>query len=215
MERGPAPSTFRLILGPALITLGVTLLRLVGEILHWSPRFFSREAGGGLALVGIVWLVPLFGIYFSIVLRRAGRGPASRGGALGFALLGLAVVVGLFALVFRLVDSPIPALVLANLATLVGMAVAYRGWPELGRVALAYGLLARIPVAAIMLVAMIADWGTHYELGPPGFPKMGLLPTWFFIGLLPQLVLWIAFTVIVGTIFGSLAALLARVEGEA
>ena len=45
----------RLIMVPAVITLAVTLLRLVGELQHWSPRFFSREAGGAFALVGIVW----------------------------------------------------------------------------------------------------------------------------------------------------------------
>jgi hypothetical protein len=30
---------------------------------------------------------------------------------------------------------------------------------------------------------------------------------WFWIGLLPQLTIWMAFTVIVGTIFGALAGL--------
>ena len=50
-----------LILTPALITLAVTVLRLVGELQNWSPRFFSRQAGGAGAVVGIVWLVPIFG----------------------------------------------------------------------------------------------------------------------------------------------------------
>ena len=61
-----------------------------------------------------------------------------------------------------------------------------------------------------MLVAMMGQWGTHYELGPPGFPKMGVFATWFYVGLLPQLMLWIAYTVTVGMIFGSVAALVAR-----
>ena len=43
----------QLILVPAVITLGVTLLRLVGELAGWSPALFNREAGGGGALVGI------------------------------------------------------------------------------------------------------------------------------------------------------------------
>jgi hypothetical protein len=73
-----------------------------------------------------------------------------------------------------------------------------------------YGLAARIPVALLMLVAMSANWGTHYELGPPGFPEMSLVPKWFVIGFLPQLSLWIAFTVIVGSIFGSLALFFQR-----
>jgi len=49
------------ILIPAIITLGITLLRLAGELAHWSPRFFSPEAGGGFAIIGISWLPFLFG----------------------------------------------------------------------------------------------------------------------------------------------------------
>ena len=48
----------RLILIPSLITLGVTLLRLAGELTNGSPTLFSRAVGGGAALVGIIWLVP-------------------------------------------------------------------------------------------------------------------------------------------------------------
>ena len=40
------PSLRRLILGPALITLAITLLRLVGELSRWSPSLFNREPGG-------------------------------------------------------------------------------------------------------------------------------------------------------------------------
>ena len=79
---------------------------------------------------------------------------------------------------------------------------------------LAYGLAARIPVALVMLVAIFADWGTHYEKGPPHFPEMGALAKWFWIGLLPQMTLWIAFTVLVGTLVGCLAALAARWRGK-
>jgi CHASE2 domain-containing sensor protein len=37
--------TRQLILVPAVITLAVTLLRLVGELQNWSPTLFSREPG--------------------------------------------------------------------------------------------------------------------------------------------------------------------------
>ena len=40
-------------------------------------------------------------------------------------------------------------------------------------------------------------------------PPMGLFPKWLLIGLVPQLTLWIGFTVVVGTIFGSVGAMLA------
>jgi hypothetical protein len=62
-------------------------------------------------------------------------------------------------------------------------------------------------VAIVMFVAILGNWGTHYELGPPGFPEMSAIPKWFWIGLVPQLTLWMAFTVIVGSLFGGLAAL--------
>ena len=66
-----------LILVPAGITLGVTILRLVGELNGWSPALFNSEAGGGGAIVGITWLVPVFGIYFALKLARSGAAPTS------------------------------------------------------------------------------------------------------------------------------------------
>ena len=200
----------RLIVVPAVITLFVTLLRLVGELQRWSPKFFSREAGGAGALVGIVWLVPIFGIYLAIRLNQAGHGPISRARAIGFAFTALVVGIALSFAIFKMSLPIVVTIVLANLASIVALWIAYRGWPELGKVEVIYGLAARIPVALLMFVAMAANWGTHYELGPPGFPQMSLVSKWFLIGLLPQLTLWIAFTVIVGSLFGSLALLLQK-----
>ena len=68
---------------PAVVTLAVTLLRLVGELQGWSPRFFSKEAGGGGALVGIAWLVPVFGAWFGWRLARSGERAGGLGRALG------------------------------------------------------------------------------------------------------------------------------------
>jgi hypothetical protein len=200
--------TSRLILVPALITLAVTVLRLVGELMRWNPTFFSREAGGAGAIVGIVWLVPIFGVYFARKLVAAGLGPAGGGRALGMALLGLTFVpAGIF--LARALKLPLLGTVpLLAVVSLLAAFVAFRGWPALGRVLGAYGLAARIPVAALMLVAMMANWGTHYELGPPNLPPMGLFAKWLVIGLLPQLTFWIAFTIVIGAIFGSVAAMI-------
>ena len=206
-ERVATLSIRRLVIVPAVITFAVTLLRLVGELQRWSPRFFSREAGGAGAIIGIVWLVPIFGIYFAFRLNQAGRGPAGRGRAIGFPLAGLAVGVVFTFVIIKLSLPIVATIVLANLAMLLPLWIAYRGWPELGRVEAIYGLAARIPVAVLMLIAMAANWGTHYEQGPPGFPQMSLLSKWFLIGLMPQLSLWIAFTVTVGSLFGGLALL--------
>ena len=55
----------KLILVPAVITLAVTLLRLVGELQGWSPALFNRgDKAWSPGLVGIVWLVPVFGAWF-------------------------------------------------------------------------------------------------------------------------------------------------------
>src|SRR3989442_15839150 len=109
------PFLTSLILTPALITLAVTVLRLIGELQHWSPKFFSREAGGAGAIVGIVWLVPIFGIYFAIRVNQAGQGPTSRGRAIGFALAALGVGVVLSFIIFKLSLPIVATIVLANL----------------------------------------------------------------------------------------------------
>ena len=198
----------RLILMPALITLAVTALRLVGELMRWNPTFFSREAGGAGAIVGIVWLVPVFGIYFARKLVAAGQGPARAGRALGLAFLGLALVPAGIFLAQPMKPPFLVVLAILAVTSIAGAFVASRGWPALGRVLLAYGLAARIPVAILMLVAMSANWGTHYELGPPDLPPMGLITKWVAIGLVPQMTFWIGFTIMVGTIFGSVAAMI-------
>jgi hypothetical protein len=72
------PPVLSLVAWPALITLGVTLLRLVGELRGWSPSYFSRLPGGGLAIVGIVWLVPAW-VPISAGADSSGP-PLARGG---------------------------------------------------------------------------------------------------------------------------------------
>src|SRR5688572_31676573 len=83
-------SVFRLVRVPALITLGVTILRLIGELQNWSPALFNREAGGGGALIGIAWLVPIFGIYFALKLSQSGTTPLKSGKTILYAVAGLA-----------------------------------------------------------------------------------------------------------------------------
>jgi hypothetical protein len=198
----------RLILVPAIITLAVTLLRLVGELQSWSPTLFNREAGGGMALVGIVWLVPVFGIYFALRLAGAGAGPDKLLRAFGLTILALVLtpVAGGLASVAGVDQMSLAMLVIYAVVAVVSVTVAMRAWPALGRVLVAYGLAARIPVAIVMLVAILANWGTHYDVPPsPDFPAMAPLAKWFWIGLIPQLTVWIAFTVVIGMLFGLIA----------
>src|SRR5260370_41856981 len=137
-----------------------------------------------------------------------GQGPSGIGRVFGWAVLGLLLFVGAGFLgrVLPLAPGGRRFILLFAVGSLAAVWVAFRGWPGLGRVLVAYGLAARVPVAVIMLVTILANWGTHYEKGPPGFPEMGALAKWFWIGLVPQLTLWMAFTVIVGALFGGVAA---------
>jgi hypothetical protein len=195
----------RLILIPSVITLVVTLLRVVGELRHWSPALFNPSAGGGGALVGVTWLVPIFGIYFALKLSGAGEGPVGVGKAIGLAVLGLAVLVGGSILTIA-PQIHLPGKQAIGLLLMVAAAaLQFKSWPALSKALLAYGYAARIPVAVVMFFAIRGSWGTHYDALPPGFSDMSFWPKYVQIGLIPQLVFWVAFTMIVGTLFGSIA----------
>jgi hypothetical protein len=208
----PVPLT-SLILIPALITLAVTILRLVGELQMWSPRLFSREAGGAGALVGIVWLVPIFGVYFAWKLAKAGPAPGA-GRVIGFSALALGLAALTIFVTVKTIANQRAQFGVFLVAGVIAAWIAHRGWPMLGRTLLAYGLAARVPVALVMLIAIFANWGTHYDVVPPNFPEMAPLAKWLMIGLLPQIFLWVPFTICVGALFGGLALPLVGRRGE-
>jgi hypothetical protein len=197
---------------PAALTLAVTLVRLAGELLHWSPRLFSPAVGGGLALVGISWLAPLFGIYFGVKLARAGQGPTRVGVGLGLVLLAIALlpVVGYAATRLGVPPQGRRMLLLIAAASVPAAWIAKRAWPELGRTLLVYAFAARIPVAVLMLFAILGNWGTHYDVAPPSLPAMGPWAKWLWIGVLLQMTFWIAYTLATGALFGIVAGALAR-----
>jgi len=198
-------SVSRLVLVPALITLAVTVLRLVGELQKWSTSLFNREAGGGGALVGIVWLIPVFGIYFALKLAAAGEGPVSVGKALGWAAMGFVLNTALGFGSFALFKSPVAQLGIFTVTSWLAILVARPGWPALWRVLLAYGFAARIPVLVIMFLAIFGGWDSHYAKPRPDFPAMGPWGLFFWTALLPQLSVWIYLTVVGGLLFGALA----------
>jgi len=82
------------------------------------------------------------------------------------------------------------------------------GWPRLWQALLAYGLAARIPVAIVILLGILNGWNTHYDSPPPGLPDLGPLARWFAIGVVPQFTIWIAVTVILGTLAGAASLVL-------
>jgi hypothetical protein len=171
---------------------------------------FNREAGGGGSLIGISWLVPIFGVYFAVRLARMGYMPRGIGRVFGLVVLALVVDIAITAVPVIMKSPFVMVLAVSGIASVIGIVIAYRAWPMLAQILLAYGFLARIPVVIISLIAMSQHWGTHYEKAAPEFPKMSLLPTFLWTSLVPQLTLWIAYTVIFGLIFGAFAFVAVR-----
>jgi len=210
---GTRLGTGSLILVPALITLAVTILRVVGELEHWTKLLFNPSAGGGAALIGIAWLPFVFGPYFAVKLVGAGQGPSSKAKAIGLAAAALALTVagGFVAL------SPpqsTPKMLMGYLMIALAGALEFPGWSALAKALLAYAYAARIPVVLVMFFAMQGHWGTHYDALPPNYTG----PTDFWglylhIGVLPQMVSWVVYTLVLGSLFGSIfGALTGRQE---
>src|SRR5208337_4432350 len=131
-----------LILVPAVITLGLTVLRLAGELQHWSPRFFSAAAGGGGAIIGISWLPFLFGPYFAVKLASSGHGASSVWKTFALSLLGMAIMVaGGFVGFAPQIKFP-GREILGILLMVLGPTLVTLGWPALFKVLVAYGYAA-------------------------------------------------------------------------
>ena len=61
----------KLITVPAIITAVVTIVRLLSEFGNLPSWLANKEAGGAGAVIGIVWLVPIFAVYFTTKLMGA------------------------------------------------------------------------------------------------------------------------------------------------
>ena len=65
-------SAWTLVRIPVLITLGVTALRLLGALGGLPDVLVNREPGGAGAIIGIVWLAPIFAFWFGRRHARSG-----------------------------------------------------------------------------------------------------------------------------------------------
>jgi hypothetical protein len=197
------PSTARLIAVPAIISICVTLLRLIGELRHW-PRPLVNSDVCGKAVLGVVWLVPIFGIYFAVRVFQVGNGPQGFVRPLLLATSALALkLAGTF-----LMESHMPyaARISMNfVVTLIAVVFCAIAWPTLAKVLLVYGYLSRIPVAIVQYLAMRGHWGTHYDALDPGFPPIGFWPTFVRVSLVPNIFFMEAYTVVVGALVGTIA----------
>ena len=204
----------KLVFYPALITFAVTLLRLTGELSRWSRTWFTTDMGA--SIVGIVWLAPVFGVYFAIRLVRSGNGPSSYWRAPAFAALGVAIVLaqGTIARGLGFLGlQPTFHVRLLHIWIILALAalVTLPGWPALFKTILVYAYSARVPVAIIMFFAIRGQWGTHYDAAPSDVPAgISFMAKYLWLGFFPQLVFWVGFTIVAGMALGSLVAPLAR-----
>ena len=144
-------------------------------------------------------------------LARSGSAPESVGRALAYAAGGLAAAAAIIVGVGSLVGENYPvAMLVPAAAGIAGMSIACRGWCALGRILFYYALAARIPVILVTLAAVLGDWGTHYDAAPPGFPEMSAMGKFFWSGVVPQLTIWVAYTMVVGALFGGIALVVRR-----
>ena len=214
MAERSSVSIARLIAIPAVITLGITILRLAGELEHWPTPWFNTSAGGGGALVGISWLPIIFGPYFAWKLAGAGQSPDKMGRAAGFWALGFAVMIAGTVIVYLTIRSLSIITLIGFILLLVAACIPRAGWRALGSVLLAYAFAARIPVLIVMFFAMRgnngAGWGTHYDAVNGALAHASFGTKFFDAAVVPQMTLWIGWTVIVGSLLGIILVAIAR-----
>ena len=210
-QRASSLSTLRLIAIPALASLGVTLLRLTGELRRWPKPWVNSDVCGK-AILGIVWLVPIFGIYFAVRLFFADDAPQR---------FARPIILAISALLLKLAGTWImeshmtytPRLAMNFLVTLSGVVLSAMAWQTLAKALLVYGYLSRIPVAIVQYMAMRGHWGTHYDALEPGFPPIGFWPTFLRVSFVPNIFFMEAYTLIVGALIGTaVVAILRRVR---
>src|SRR5947209_4079846 len=67
-----------------------------------------------------------------------------------------------------------------------------------------------LPIFFGIYFAFQGKWGTHYDALPPGYVSKGFASDFLNFAVFPQMLGWIAFTVLVGTLFGAVAAAIAQ-----
>jgi hypothetical protein len=206
-----SPSTFRLILWPSVITLAVSLARLVGEKQGW----ITEQSGGAMHPLGIFWLVLAFGAWFGWQHARAGALPRVRRAWLWALVAGLAIfgTIGWRMQPMMNAERSEETFALLRTAVLTVVVVASAGavamfvvWPQFARTLLLYGLIARATVVAITWFVKVQDWHLHYvKFGPPGIERESMQDT-VVSASIAQFGMWLPITIVVGTLIGSLFA---------
>lgn len=210
MSKPNGPSILRLVLIPAVLTTLVSLARLYAEV----NGHVAATSGGFGILLGITWLVPLFGALFGYRIARSGSSPRLRPAALWFAAALLPVVAAV-ALGFSGLDQGDTSeagyqalrssVLMIVIASVVCATFALLVWWRLAFALLVYGLCARAAVVAIAYVAKVNRYDTHYtKFGPAGIERD--LADTMVSAAVSQFGFWVPLTILVGGLCGSLAA---------
>ena|SRR5215510_9330246 len=204
IRAGSSLGVSRLIAVPALIAVAVTALRAFGEVHHW-PEPIVNSAVCGKAILGVVWLVPIFGVYFALRLFRASSQPKFLMRAVILAIASLLLKLGGTFVMERPGLGYITRVSLNLAVTALALGLQAVAWPDLFKALLMYGYASRVPIAVVEFLAMRGHWGTHYDALDPGFPQIGFWPTYIRVSLIPNIFFMEAYTVIVGGLLGIFA----------
>lgn len=202
---------WKLAFWPGVITLAITLLRLLAELQNWDAALASDRGGGDLALIGISWFMFPVGAWMGWKLARAGDPPTQPGRALATHAIFAVAAVLWFGLMAALlvegedVSTAFPDIVFINGAAYTVLAIVlWRLSPQICRVMFAYGVLARVPVIVITCIAVPMQWGTHYERIGPGDGLPGYSDLAAVLGLsYAQALLWVPITMLFGGLVAS------------
>ena len=204
IRAGPSLNAPHLIVVPALIAVAVTALRAFGEVHHW-PEPIVNSAVCGKAILGVVWLVPIFGVYFAVRLFRARSQPKFLVRAVILAIASVLLKLGGTFVMERPGLGYITRVSLNLAVTALALGLQAFAWPDLFKTLLLYGYASRVPIAVVGFLAMRGHWGTHYDALDPGFPQIGFWPTYIRVSLIPNIFFMEAYTVIVGGLLGVFA----------
>ena len=204
-QNHPLPALGRMIRWPLILTALVLGARLAGELLGWDPRLFAREGWPAFALIGIPWLIPLFGLYHGWVIAGRGRAPDRPGLAIILHAFGALAVIGGVLISVKTLAWPMTPIG-AAIGGVIALAFCWRAWPEVLRYSFAYGLGARLMVVAVTIPAVFFEWGTHFDFVPPEIGTVTKLDRLGFLTV-AQLVAWVPLTCAAEGVFASFAAL--------
>ena len=204
----------RLIIAPFFVSLLMTILRLSGELHNWSDTWFSRETGGVVPtytnwVVGITWLAIPIGVYMAYELAKSESLVPDPTKIIILSIIGLVVLYGSLGILPWLrekfsLEFHTRLLIVWSVAAACGAIQAF-GWKRLFKALLMYGFASRAIIAIVMFLAMRGNWGTHYDYFdfPPEL-KTDFWSEYFWLAFFPQLIFWVLFTVMAGSLSGGI-----------